>query len=447
VSATKRPRRTRSRVDTTRAAQGPGWRAYLRALGPGLVTGASDDDPSGVATYAQAGAQFRFGLLWVSLVTLPLMAAVQEICDRTALSSGKGLGELAVRRFPRGRPVIGLLIVALLVANLMNVTADVVAVGQGMNLLGAGPASLWSLLTGVVVTGLVVRGSFAAVARVFKVLCAALLTYVGVLLVVHADWGSVVSQTLVPHVTLSRGYVLLLVAVLGTTISPYLFFWQSAHRIEELRDEPEGGERAVPVKELSRRTARNKIRTSRGDVFTGMTFSNVVMFAIIVASASTLGAHGGTNIDSAAQAARALEPVAGSLAKVLFALGFIGSGMLAIPVLAGSGSVGMAGLVGKTWGFSKSVREAPFFYGLVALGTLGGTALTLIHVNAIKLLVYVALINGILAAPMLILVMTISHDRAIMGTNVNGRVALILGWAATALMAISAAAYLILTYA
>ena len=437
---------SRSRVDTTRASAGPGWRAYLRALGPGLVTGASDDDPSGIATYAQAGAQFRFGMLWVSLLTLPLMAAVQEICDRTALATGKGLGELAIRRFPRGRVIIAILIGALLLANVLNITADVVAVGEGMNLLHAGPVAIWSPIAGVAITVLIVLGSFAMVARVFKLLCAALLAYVGVMFAAHANWGSVASNTLIPHVEFSPEYILLLVAVLGTTISPYLFFWQSAHRIEELRDEPQGGDEPVPLKRLTRRTAKHKQRTSRADVFTGMAFSNLVMFAIIVATAATLGAHGAKTIDSAAQAAQALRPIAGNLAEVLFALGFIGSGMLAIPVLAGSGSVGMAGLLHKEWGFSRSVRDAPVFYGLLGLGTIGGTALTLVGVNPVKLLIYVALINGIIAAPFLILVMMIAHDRRIMGEHLNGRLALTLGWFTTALMALAALTYFAVTY-
>ena len=444
--ARKTRKSRRSRVDVTRAASGPGWRAYLRALGPGLVTGASDDDPSGVATYAQAGAQFRFGLLWVSLITLPLMSAIQEICDRTALATGKGLGELAVKRFPRGRNLIGVLVVALIVANALNIAADIVAIGEGMHLLGAGPAASWALIAGIGITVLITAGSFELVARVFKVLCAGLLSYVVVLFIVDVDWGAAVTHTLVPHMEFSKDYVLLFVAVLGTTISPYLFFWQSAHRIEELRDEPQGGDGVVPMKHLSAEKARRKERTSRADVFVGMTFSNVVMFAIIVGTASTLGKHGSTNIASAAQAADALRPLAGDFAKILFALGFIGSGMLAVPVLAGSGSVGMAGLVHKEWGFSRSVRDAPVFYGLVALGTIGGTALTLVGVDAVKLLVYVALINGILAGPMLVLVMLISHDRRIMGEHRNGRLATILGWITTVLMAGAAIVYLAVTY-
>jgi NRAMP (natural resistance-associated macrophage protein)-like metal ion transporter len=348
-----------SEVDLTKGRTGPVWRQYLRAMGPGLVTGASDDDPSGIATYSQAGAKFGFSFLWAALLTLPLMAAVQEICDRTALATGTGLGELAVKRFERaGRSIVGALLVALLVANALNIAADLVAVGSGMQLLHAGPTWLWALLAGALITTLLVLGSFARIALVFKVLCAALLAYLVVAVLVTHQWGSVLTHTVIPHIQLSKAYLALLVAVLGTTISPYLFFWQSAHRLEEMREEPEGGPQAQPLKDQPTTRAKRKQSTSRMDVFVGMTFSNLVMFAIIVATAQTLHAHGDADIQSAAQAALALKPFAGHFASAIFALGFIGSGLLAIPVLAGSGSVGIAGLLGKHWGFSRSVRKA-----------------------------------------------------------------------------------------
>ncbi|HEY2430424.1 MAG TPA: Nramp family divalent metal transporter [Acidimicrobiales bacterium] len=431
----------RSEVTPTRASSGPVWRQYLRAMGPGLVTGASDDDPSGVATYSQAGASWGFSLLWTALLTLPLMATVQEICDRTALATGRGLGELAVDRFHRAGRVIAFgLLAGLILANALNIAADLVAVGSGMTLLHAGPTALWALVAGVVVTATLVLGSFARIALVFKILCAALLTYIVVAVMVTSNWSAVASHTFVPHMSFGKDYLALLVAVLGTTISPYLFFWQSAHRLEEMRDEPEGGARAVPLKEQTRAQARQKVRTSRLDVFSGMAFSNVVMFSIIVATAQTLHGHGSNNIQSAADAARALKPVAGHFAGTLFALGFIGSGLLAIPVLAGAGSVGMAGLLGKRWGFSRSVRQAPVFYGLVAAGTVGGTILSLVHINPIKLLVLVAVINGVAAAPFLVIVMCISGSRRIMGARVNGRLATTVGWATVVLMAAAAVA-------
>jgi Mn2+/Fe2+ NRAMP family transporter len=377
-------------------------------------------------------------LLWTALATLPLAAAVQEICDRTALATGRELGELAARRFRRGRAVVGFLVVALLVANLLNITADIVAVGEGMALI-IGPASIWALVAGFSVTMLVVAGSFDMVAVVLKTLCASLLGYVGVMLVVQADWASVVSHTFFPHVEVTSAYLSLLLAVLGTTLSPYLFFWQSAHRVEELRAEPEGGDRAVPIGRLGRRRAKEKERTSRVDVFVGFGFSNLVMFAIMVSTAATIGGRRNVTITSAAEAARALRPVAGRFAELLFAVGFIGSGMLAIPVLAGSGSAAMAGLLGKEWGYSERTRHAPVFYGLVIAGMLGGTVLTLVDVNPVELLVYVAMINGVIAAPLLAVVMLIADDRRLMNGRENGRLARVLGWGTVALMALVAA--------
>jgi NRAMP (natural resistance-associated macrophage protein)-like metal ion transporter len=239
-----------------RRAPGPVWRQYLRAMGPGLVTGASDDDPSGIATYSQAGAQYGLSFLWTALLTLPLMAAVQEICDRTALATGTGLGELAVKRFHRaGRAILAVLLVALIVANGLNIAADLVAIGSGMQLLHAGPTWLWALVAGALITTLLVLGSFARISLVFKLLCAALLAYLVVAVLVTHQWGSVLSHTLIPHIELNKAYLALLVAVLGTTISPYLFFWQSAHRLEEMRDEPEGGAKAVPLKTPECRTS------------------------------------------------------------------------------------------------------------------------------------------------------------------------------------------------
>ncbi len=421
-------------------------RGYLRALGPGLVTGASDDDPSGIATYAQAGSRFGFAFLWTALLTFPLMAAVQEICDRTALATGKGLGELATDRLgSRGRGVVIGLVGLLIVANALNISADLVAVGSGMQLLHAGPTAVWAVVAGAGISALLFTGSFELVARVFKLLCVALFAYVAMLFVVNVNWGSVARGTFVPHVSLGSSYIALLVAILGTTISPYLFFWQSMHRLEEMRDEPEGGSKPEPLPEREDEAAEKKQRRSRFDVFSGMGFSNIVMFAIIVTTAATLGNHGKHNIQSAADAANALKPVAGRFASGLFALGFIGSGMLAIPVLAGAGSAGMAGLLGKATGFSRSPRKAPTFYGLVLLGTVGGTALSLLGINPIRLLVFVAALNGVAAAPFLLLVMLISNNQKIMGDYINGKLARTLGWATTALM--SVAAIILFTFA
>lgn len=414
---------------------------YVRAAGPGLVTGASDDDPSGIATYAQVGAKYGTSFLWAAIVTLPLMMGVQEICDRTALATGIGLGELATKQFRRtGRAIIFVLILVLIVANTLNIAADLVAIGSGMTLLKAGPTWIWALIAGTVVSFLLVKGTFARINLVFKILAAALLVYVVVAIVVTHHWGVVLEDTVVPHIEFNRTYIAFFVAVLGTTISPYLFFWQSADRLEEMRLEPEGGHSAEPLGMRSASSAAKKQRLSRVDVFSGMAFSNIVMFAIIVATAETLHAHHVINIQSAAQAASSLKPIAGQFASEIFALGFIGSGLLAVPILAGSGSVALSGLLGKDWGFSRSIKAAPLFYGLVGVGTLGGTALSLLNVNPIKLLVFVAVINGVIAAPLLAVVMVVSNNRRLMGKYVNGHAANILGGAAFVLMAAASVA-------
>lgn len=410
-----------------------------------MVTGASDDDPSGIATYAQVGAKFGLTFLWTALITLPLMATVQEICDRTALTTGKSLGGLARARFgSTARAWIGVMIGGLLIANTLNITADLVAIGQGMNLLHAGPSWLWALLAGIAITAVLLIDGFEQIQRVFKLLCLSLLAYIAVLFVASVPWRHVGFHTFVPHMKFSKDSLSLLVAVLGTTISPYLFFWQTAHRVEEMRAEDAGGTRALPLDKRTLRRANEEEHSARIDVFSGMFLSNLVMFSIITATAATLGTHGQTDITSAAQAAGALKPVAGHLASTLFALGFIGSGMLAIPVLAGSGSVGMAGLLGKPWGVSRDVGKAPFFYSLLVGGTLAGTAMTLASVNPISLLVLSAIVNGVLAVPFLVLVMVVAEDRELMGEHRNGWLARVIGWATVALMTVAAVAMIVL---
>jgi NRAMP (natural resistance-associated macrophage protein)-like metal ion transporter len=441
VSSSTEKKPSTSKNETRSSSSRVRFRQYIRAVGPGLITGASDDDPSGIATYAQTGSKYGLSFLWAALLTFPLMAAVQEMCDRTALATGTGLGELARERFGRtGKTIIGFLLLVLIVANTLNIAADLVAIGSGMNLLKAGPTWLWALLAGVAISVLLVKGTFTHIELIFRVLAAALLVYIVVAIIVTHDWLRVLDYTIVPHVQFNKAYIALLVAILGTTISPYLFFWQSANRLEEMRDAPEGGSLPQTLAMRSQSRARLKQRTSRLDVFSGMAFSNVVMFAIIATTAATLHVHNITNIQSAAQAASSLKPFAGGLASVVFALGFIGSGLLAVPVLAASGSVGVSGLLGKDWGFSRSVREAPLFYGLVCLGTIGGTAFSLLHVNPIKLLVFVAVINGVIAAPLLVVVLIVSNNRGLMGDYVNGRVANVLGWLTFAIMTVASIA-------
>jgi NRAMP (natural resistance-associated macrophage protein)-like metal ion transporter len=412
---------------------------FLGALGPGLVTGAADDDPSGVATYAQAGATYQNGLLWTVPVTLPLMMAAQEICDRTVLATGDSLGKLIRRKFSRRwRLIIGVLLAALVVANVLNGGADLMAIGQGMQLLHAGPAALWSAVSGVAIAVAVVFGSFGMIGKIFKWLCLVLLVYVVVVVVAHLNWADVALGLVGGHFRLSPAYLGLVVAVLGTSISPYMFFWQSAERVEELRQEKLGGPRAVPLKDRTTAAAKRKIADARIDVFTGMAFSVAIMFAIVAATAATLGAHHKT-VTSAAQAAQALAPVAGHYASIIFAIGFIGSGVLAVPVLAASGAAGMAGLLDKDWGLNRSLRRAPVFYGILVIGIILGTVLSIVSKSPIQLLVLSAVVNGIAAGPFLVVTMLISRDRKLMGHYVNGRLANAMGWIVTTVMCVAGA--------
>lgn len=424
-----------------------GIRRVLRLLGPGLITGASDDDPSGIATYAQAGALYGYGTLWTVPFVLPLMIAVQEICDRTASASGKSLGALARSRFTGiGRIVVLVLLVALFAANGLNVAADLLAVGEGMELLNAGPAHLWSAIAGVAIGVALFFGSFALVAKFIRWLCLSLFAYVGVLVVANVEWGDVLRGLAGFEFSLSPAYLGMIVAILGTSISPYLFFWQSEDRLEELRDAPEGGDRAVPLARRRRSKVRRQLVDTRADVVVGMVFSVLVMFAIIVATAATLGAEG-KSVQSAADAAAALEPIAGPAASVLFALGFIGSGLLAVPVLIVAGSAALAALLGKEWSLADSPRRDPFFYTLIGIGTVGGVVLATISTDAVALLVFSALINGIVAAPFLVIVMIIAHDRKLMGRFRIGPLAATFGWIAAAVMTVASVIGLVQTIA
>jgi NRAMP (natural resistance-associated macrophage protein)-like metal ion transporter len=412
---------------------------FLGVLGPGLVTGAADDDPSGVATYAQAGATFQNGLLWTVPVALPLMMAAQEICDRMVLATGDSLGKLIREKFThRWQIVIAILLALLVIANVLNGGADLMAIGQGMQLLHAGPAALWSAVAGVGITVAVILGSFTMIGKIFKWLCLVLLVYIVVLVVAHLNWADVALGLVGGQFRLSPAYLGLVVAVLGTSISPYMFFWQSAQRVEELREEDLGGNNAPPLDARTAAKAKQKLKDARVDVFTGMAFSVVIMFAIIAATAATLGAHHKT-VSSAAQAAQALAPVAGSYASIIFAIGFIGSGILAVPVLAASGAAGMSALLGKDWGFDRKVRKAPVFYSILGAGVILGTVLSIVSSNPIQLLVLSAVVNGIAAGPFLIIVMLISRDKGIMGTYVNGKLANTMGWIVTVVMCVAGA--------
>jgi len=409
----------------------------LRLLGPGLITGASDDDPSGIGTYSQVGAQFGYGLLWTALFTFPLMAAVQELCARIALQTGVGLGVSLRRKFPSW--LVAVCIAGLFVANTINLGADLGAVAAGGQLLSGGLLrQAWLILpAGLLILGLQVFVSYALIFRIFKWLTVALFAYVVAAFVVHPPLPAVLAATFVPHLEANRDFVLALVAVLGTTISPYLFFWQASSEVDEMisaGQDTEAKRRGVRVQELN---------AARTDVMIGMFFSNLVMFFIILVTGTVLHAHGRSDIQSAGQAAQALAPIAGPFAFVLFAVGLIGTGLLAVPILAGSAAYALKEFLNLPGTLASKPRFRPTFYLILALAVLAGVGMNFIHLDPIRALFYSAVVNGLLAPPLLVLIVLLGSDREYMGERVSGPLSKSLSWLATALMAVAAGALLV----
>jgi NRAMP (natural resistance-associated macrophage protein)-like metal ion transporter len=407
-------------------------KVYLRSLGPGLVTGASDDDPSGIGTYAQTGAQLGYAQLWTVLFTFPLMAAIQEICARIALQTGGGLAEVIRRHY--SRPVLYSCVSLLFIANTINLGADLGAMAASGEMLLGIPFHVWLAAMTLICAALQVLMKYRQYARVLRLLTLSLLAYVLVVLVSPPDWRQVLEGTFIPTVQFNREYFLNLVAILGTTISPYLFFWQASQEIEEKVDE--GKITASARKGVS----RTELKWMRTDVISGMVFSSIVMWSIVATTASTLFPQGITIIDSAPMAALALKPVAGNVAHVVFAVGIVGTGLLAVPILAGSAAYAVAETFRFREGLYLRLRQAPGFYGVIALSTLIGFAINLIGMNPIRALYYTAVLNGMAAPPLLIMIMLISNDRQIMKSRVNGPVSQVLGWMATMTMTIAAMA-------
>jgi Mn2+/Fe2+ NRAMP family transporter len=426
------PEAGRTTLDEARRKGPLGW---LQLLGPGLITGASDDDPSGIGTYTQVGSQFGYGLLWTALLTYPLMAAVQELCSRIALQTGVGLGISLRRKFPRW--LVGLGIAGLLAANTFNVGADLGAVAAGGELLSGGLVkTIWMIIpVAALILSLQLFVSYATIFKVFKWLTLALFAYVITAFFAHPQLAAVVKATFVPHLELSREFIMALVAVLGTTLSPYLFFWQASSEVDELKaagaTTPLIGRRGLRLKEL---------QAARVDIFIGMAFSNLVMYFIILTSAAVLHAHGKTNVETASQAAAALAPLAGPFAFVLFALGMIGSGLLAIPILAASASYALKEFLGLRGDLASKPRYRPTFYIMLAAATTAGVAMNFMHLDPIRALFVTAVINGIVAPPLLILIILLGADQPIMKRHASGRLSLALTGIAAGLMTLAALA-------
>jgi NRAMP (natural resistance-associated macrophage protein)-like metal ion transporter len=406
---------------------------YFRILGPGLVTGASDDDPSGIATYAVAGAALGFGMLWTAPATLPLMAAVQLICARIGLVTGRGLAGAIRGHYPR--PFLYSACLLLLVANVFNIAADLAGMADATQMLTGVPSLLSIPVFGAAILLATIYLSYTRFARYLKWLTAVLLTYVLAAFLARPDWRRVAVATFTPRLAWDTTYITTLVGVLGTTISPYLFFWQASHEVEQ---EKAHGRRTLAGR---RGATAHELADARLDVVTGMFFSNVAMFFIMLATAAALHPTGRTEIETARQAAEALRPLAGDLAYVLFALGLIGTGLLAVPVLAGSASFAVAEVFGWRSGLDLTPRRGRRFYLVFAGAVAAGMLLDLAGTNPIRMLFLCAVLNGLLAPPLLLLVMLVSRNRAIMGEHANGPWLNGLGWTATAVMSLAALAF------
>jgi NRAMP (natural resistance-associated macrophage protein)-like metal ion transporter len=381
--------------------------SLLRTLGPGLITGAADDDPSGIATYSQIGAQFGFALGWTMLFSYPLMAAIQGISAGIGAVTGQGIAENLRRHYPPWMMLAA--VVLLLVANFINIGADLAAMGAVLRLLLGGPQLLYSAAFGVVCAGLEIFVSYRRYVSILKWLTCSLFAYVAVVLAVHVPWKAALVGALVPQLAFDHDHLMALVAVLGTTISPYLFFWQASEEVEELRRrhrEPLGHHPRAAGAELARIGM---------DTLSGMGFSNLIALCIIIATAATLHAQGVTQIESSAQAAEALRPVAGEFAFALFAAGIIGTGLLAVPVLAGSVAYALAEMFRWPEGLDRRPREAKAFYVTVAAATLGSIALSFTVLDPIRALYWSAVVNGILATPLTAIMVVMAANPRIMG--------------------------------
>lgn len=410
--------------------------SWLKKLGPGLITGAADDDPSGIATYSQAGAQFGFNMLWTVLFTYPLMVGIQVVSARIGRVSGHGLATNIRRHYPAWLlyGVVGLL----LIANTINIAADVSAMGEALKLIVGGPAQLYAVAFGVMSLLLQVFIPYRRYVRILKWLTLALLAYVATAFVVHIPWSQVVVSTLAPHMFWKPEYITTVVAVFGTTISPYLFFWQASQEVEDQLADP----RAQPLIRAPHQAKAN-LRRIKIDTYVGMGFSNLVAFFIILITAMTLNLHGITDIQTSAQAATALRPIAGEFAFMLFSAGIIGTGLLAIPVLAGSSAYAMAGAFEWKNSLERTPMRAKQFYGVIAISTVIGIALGFTSIDPIKALYWSAVINGVISVPIMVVMMLMAAHPEIMGKFVITSGLRVMGWLATLMMAAAVTAMLL----
>src|SRR2546425_343768 len=407
-------------------------RRFFRELGPGLITGAADDDPSGISTYSVTGAAFGYAPLWTALFSLPLMTAVQLMCARLGMVTGLGLAGVVRRTYSRW--VLWGACLLLIVANVVNIGADLGGMADTTEMVTGVNSLVWTPIYATLIISLLFWTSYSFIAKVFKWLTLALFAYVIAAFLAHPDWPAVLRSAVVPHVEWSSAYIATFVGILGTTISPYLFFWQAAQEVEEER---KIGRQTVEEREGA---TDEELRKSRTDVLTGMFFSNLVMYFIILTTAATLHAHGETNIETARQAAEALKPLAGSGAYWLFTFGLIGTGMLGVPVLAGSAAYAVAEAGNWRGTLEDRPRLAKKFYAIVASAMVLGLVLGYVGIDAVRMLFWSAVLNGVLAPPLIVLVVLLTSSKKIMGTRTNSRIMIGLGWATAAVMAAASVA-------
>jgi NRAMP (natural resistance-associated macrophage protein)-like metal ion transporter len=422
----KRSRPQTARVSPRRVPQ------FFSELGPGLITGAADDDPSGISTYSVTGASFGYAPLWTALFSFPLMVSVQLMCARLGMVSGLGLAGVIRRQYPRW--VLWGACSLLIVANVVNIGADLGGMADATEMVTGVNSLVWTPIYAILIISLLFWTSYRFIAKVFKWLTLVLFAYVITAFLSHPDWRVVLYSTFVPHVQWSSAYLATFVGILGTTISPYLFFWQSSQEVEEERKE---GRQTVAEREGA---TDEELRKSRTDVITGMFFSNLVMYFIILTTAATLHAHGKTTIDTAQQAAEALKPLAGNGAYLLFTLGLIGTGMLGVPVLAGAAAYAVAEAGNWRGTLEDKPRLAKKFYAIVASSMILGLVFNYAGFNAVKMLFWSAVLNGVLAPPLIVLVVLLTSSKKVMGDRVNPPLLKWLGWATAAVMAVAAVA-------
>jgi NRAMP (natural resistance-associated macrophage protein)-like metal ion transporter len=407
-----------------------------RTLGPGLITGAADDDPSGIATYSQAGARFGYSTLWTVLFTFPLMVGIQIVSARIGRVTGHGLAANIRLHYPPA--LLHGIVLLLLLANTINIAADIGAMAAALTLLVGGPAQLYAIGFGALSLLLQIFIPFPRYAPILKALTLSLFAYVATVFIVDLPWSEVLLDSITPSLSLRPDYVVVVVAVFGTTISPYLFFWQASQEVEEQRASP--GEE--PLKRAPEQ-ARLALRRIKIDTYLGMGLSNLVAFFIMLTAAATLNRHGITDIETSAQAAEALRPLAGEFAFALFSAGIVGTGLLAVPVLAGSAAYAVAEAFEWPIGLGRTLSNAKGFYAIVAVATLLGVALNFSSIDPIKALFWSAVINGVIAVPIMVVMMLMAARQDVMGPFVVTRRLKVLGWCATVVMAMAVIAMLV----